>query len=87
MLKNLILLGLMTWVSFSYARPDYSVSRDTINEAEAYKVEKPVEEQEAGRAVAGAKIKKKKSAVKGDEPAKEEISETDSEVRYWQYSE
>lgn len=87
MFKNLILLGLLSWMGFSYARPDYSIARDSMTDAESYKVEKPVEEQEAGRAVAGAKIKKKKSAVKGDEPAKEEISETDSEVRYWQYSE
>lgn len=87
MVKNLMVLGLLAWVSFSYAKPDHSVARDSMADAEAYKVEKPVAEQEATRGVAGSKIKKKKAAVKGDEPSKEESTDVDSEVRYWQYSE
>ena len=59
MIKNLLLLGVLTWVSFSYARSDDFVARDSISEAESYKVEKAVEEQEAQRSVAGSKIKKK----------------------------
>lgn len=82
MVKNLILLGLLTWVSFSYAK--HPVVQESMGDAESYKVEKPVEENEAQRSVAGARIKKK---VHNDSVEKEPTSESDSEVRYWQYSE
>jgi peptidoglycan hydrolase CwlO-like protein len=83
MLKNLFLLAITTWACFSYAAP--TVVKESVTEAEAYKVEKPVEEQDAQRSVAGAKIKKKKGQV---ERVDSEIpNESDSEVRYWQYSE
>jgi hypothetical protein len=86
MLKNVFLLGLLAWVSVSYARnTDPTIAHDSMADAEAYKVEKATPEQEAKRGVAGGKIKKNKSPVK--EGHKEEPSETDSEVRYWQYSE
>jgi hypothetical protein len=83
MLKNVFLLGLLTWVSFTYAKTP--VMNESMVDAESYKVEKAAPEQEAQRSVAGAKIKKKKTVVKGDGPEKSES--TDSEVRYWQYSE
>lgn len=87
MMKNLLVLALLTWVSFSYAKKDHVV-HDSMADAESYKVEKAVEEQEAQRSVAGAKIKKKKKSVEGDGPSKEESTgSSDSEVRYWQYSE
>lgn len=86
MMKNLLLLGLLSWVSFVYARPDYSIVRESMMEAQSYKVEKPVQEQEATRAVAGSKIKKSRTGVQQEEHAKEE-QPIDSEVRYWQYSE
>jgi hypothetical protein len=85
MVKNLFLLGLLTWVSVSYAKGPHHVARESIGEAESFKVEKAVEEQEAKRSVAGSKIKKKK--FKNVDPEKSETSESDSEVRYWQYSE
>lgn len=85
MLKNIVLLGLLTWVSFSFAKSP--VVHESMAEAESYKVEKAVPEQEAERSVAGAKIKKKKK-VQGDGAEKvESVNEPDSEVRYWQYSE
>ncbi|MFP5385385.1 MAG: hypothetical protein ACLGHN_04860 [Bacteriovoracia bacterium] len=88
MLKNVFLLGLLAWVSVSYAKEkDHTVVHDSMADAEAYKVEKATPEQEAKRAVAGGKIKKKKSQKVTDEGVKPESSETDSEVRYWQYSE
>jgi hypothetical protein len=86
MLKNLCVLGLLTWVSFTYAKHPHHVAHETIGSAEAYKVEKPVEEQEAQRSVAGSKIKRT-APTKGGDGAKSADSETDSEVRYWQYSE
>lgn len=86
MLKNLFLLGLLTWVTLSFARPDYSVHKESLADAESYKVEKPVHEQEATRSLAGSKIKKKKASDLKDGPASE-TSSPDSEVRYWQYSE
>lgn len=85
MVKNFILLGLLTWMSFSFAKSP--VVHESIADSESYKVEKPVAEQEAERSVAGAKIKKKKK-VQGDGAEKvESANEPDSEVRYWQYSE
>lgn len=87
MLKNLFLLGLLTAVTFTYARPDFSIHHESLADAEAYKVEKPTHEQEATRSLAGSKIKKKKPSEMKDEPTTEQPSGSDSEVRYWQYSE
>lgn len=87
MFKNLLVLGLLTWVAFSYAKAP-AVAKESIGEAEAYKVEKPTHEQEAARGVAGSKIKRhKKVEAKGDGAEAREPSDSDSEVRYWQYSE
>lgn len=86
MLKNLFLLGLLTWVSFTYAKGP-SIVKENFGESENYRVEKPVMEQDAQRGVAGDKIKKKKP---GQEPAAEKYpksKQSDSDVRYWQYSE
>ncbi len=87
MVKNLILLAFLTWVTTSYAKQDHSIVHDSMIDAEKYKVEKAVEEQSAKRSLAGSKIKKKKLSVPSDESSKPETSELDSEVRYWQYSE
>lgn len=76
-MKNIILLAALSWVSFSYASP---VAQEDMKEVESFKVEKPVEERT--REVAG--IKKKKEVQKTESPSE---SESDSEVRYWQYSE
>lgn len=87
MLKNLFLLGLLTWVTLSYAK-EPSVAKESMGDAEAFKVEKPTHEQEAARGVAGSKIKRhKKVEAKGDGAEAREPSDSDSEVRYWQYSE
>lgn len=84
MFKNIFLLILLTWVSLSYGK--HPVVHESISDADAYKVDKPVAEQEAQRSVAGEKFKKKKPEV-DDAVKKMPLSETDSEVRYWQYSE
>ncbi len=89
MVKNFVLLGLLTWVSFSYAKHPHHegfVARENMAEAETYKVEKAAPEQEAQRSVAGSKIKKNKDA-KGDGAVANLPGDSDSEVRYWQYSE
>lgn len=77
MMKNLILLAALAWVSFSYAAP--TVVPEDMKDVETYKVEKPTEERY--REVAGGKQKK--------DVEKSEFSDEseDSEVRYWQYSE
>ncbi len=77
MMKNLVILVVFAWVGFTYATPE--VAHEDMKDVESYKVEKPVEEMKRG--VAGGKQKR---------PAKKEEtseSESDSEVRYWQYSE
>lgn len=84
MMKNIILLALLTWVTLSYAKDPAIVHEHW--DAQAYKVEKPSQEKEAERSLAGSKIKKKKGPA-SDEPQKHEPTEGDSEVRYWQYSE
>lgn len=88
MVKNLFLFVLFTWVGQTYAKS--TIVQHSMTDAESYKVEKSKPEQEATRAVAGSKIKKKKEVVQDDRPSKveeEETSGSDSEVRYWQYSE
>ncbi len=78
MMKNLILLVALTWVSLSYAKT--TVVQEDMKDVETYKVEKP--QEDVKREVAGGKQK----PVKRTEAPTEE-SESDSEVRYWQYSE
>lgn len=84
-MKNIIFLILLAWVSNSIAKP--TVAKESISDADSFKVERPVQEQSAQRSVAGDKIKKKKKF--GDEPLKESAAseDSDSEVRYWKYSE
>lgn len=85
MIKNLFLLCVLAWAGYTYAK--HPVVQETMGDAEAYKIEKPSEKQEAQRSLAGGKTKKKKQGqeeVPKDEPTK---AESDSEVRYWQYSE
>lgn len=79
-MKNLILLAAFAWVTSSYAKD--IVVHESLKDGDAFKVEKASTEQEVKREVAGGKFKKK-------EPVKDEESseESDSEVRYWQYSE
>lgn len=78
MIKNLILLAVaVAWVSSSYAKTP--VVQEDMKDVESFKVEKP--EQERKREVAGGKQKPVKKSEESSE------SETDSEVRYWQYSE
>ena len=81
MVKNFMLLLLLTWVSLSHAKTE--VMPETMNDSASYKVEKPVHEQEVKRDVAGGKIKKRSAPEK----AEETNEESDSEVRYWQYQE
>jgi hypothetical protein len=82
MMKNLILLAALAWVSFSYAKTP--VAQENMKDVETFKVEKP--EQEVKREVAGGKFKKKE-VQKSDASESESSGESDSEVRYWQYSE
>jgi hypothetical protein len=79
MMKNLILLAALAWVSFTYAKTE--VVQENMKDVESFRVEKP--EQDVKREVAGGKFKKKE-VKKTDSPSEES---EDSEVRYWQYSE
>ncbi|MGE3610527.1 MAG: hypothetical protein AB7I27_13135 [Bacteriovoracaceae bacterium] len=82
MVKNLVLLAALTWVSLVYAQ--LRVEKENLDDAQGYKMSHPSHEQEAKRALAGEKIKKKKWH---QEERSEPKSGPDSEVRYWQYSE
>lgn len=82
-MKNLFLLGLLVFVTLTYAKEP--IERESLAEAENFKVEKAVQEKAAGRTFAGDKAKKEQP---GEEVLKEEIPTTeDSDVRYWRYSE
>ncbi len=83
MVKNIFLLFLLTWVSLSYAKG--KVAQESMKDSESYKWDKPVQEQEVQRGVAGGKIKKNRMA-----PADQKVEpteESDSEVRYWKFQE
>jgi hypothetical protein len=86
-MKNIFLLGLLTFVTLSYAKEPIekeSIKAETMDEAASFKVEKAVKEKSAGRAFAGARAKKESGeVVEKSEGAKTE----DSEVQYWQYQE
>ncbi len=84
MLKNVCLIVALTWMSYANAKAP--VVHETMSDSESFKIDKPVAEQDAQRSVAGERIKKKKA---GDvDSFKEETKgDSDSEVRYWRYSE
>lgn len=81
-MKNIFLLGLLVFVTLSYAKEP--IEKESMEEAEGFKVERAVKEKSAGRAFAGAKAKRDvdSEAKVGDGPMTE-----DSEVQYWQYQE
>ncbi len=80
-MKNIILLGFLTFVTLSYAKEP--IEPESMDAEEKFKVEKSVKEKTAGRAFAGAKAKKDTDTVMKDDGTKTE----DSEVQYWQYQE
>ena len=82
-MKNFTLLGLLTLATFAFAKEP--IEKESMEEAENFKLEKAVKEKTAGRAFAGGKAKKETPV---EEVEKEERpSSEDSEVHYWRYSE
>jgi hypothetical protein len=84
MIKNLLLLIGLSYVSFTYAA--HPIAKESMDDAQSYKIEKSVEENEAQRSVAGERIKKKRSHEVEVSPV-ESSEDQDSEVRYWKYQE
>jgi hypothetical protein len=81
-MKNFFVLGLLTIVTLSYAKEP--IEKESMEEAEGFKIEKATPEKQAGRAFAGGKASKETEHVsKQENGAKTE----DSEVRYWKYQE
>lgn len=81
-MKNIFLLGLLVFVTVSYAKEP--IEKESMEQAEGFKVEKAVKEKSAARAFAGAKAKRD---VDGAPSAEEGPMTEDSEVQYWQYQE
>ncbi len=81
-MKNLILLISLIFVTLAFAKEP--IEKESMQEAENFKVEKAAKEKSAGRAFAGSRAKKEvpEAAMKEEIPNSE-----DSEVRYWRYSE
>jgi hypothetical protein len=82
-MKNLTLLSLLVFVTFAFAKEP--IEKESMEEAENFKVEKAVKEKSAGRAFAGGKAKK--DSPEGDQYKEETPTTEDSEVRFWKYSE
>jgi len=81
-MKNLLLLGMLTFAAISYAKP--TVHKSSIDEAEKFKITKPVVEKNVSRSFAGGSAKKE---VTPKAEAREEVKSENSEVQYWKYSE
>jgi hypothetical protein len=81
-MKNIIILGFLTFVTLSYAKEP--IEKESMEAEESFKVEKAVTEKAAGRAFAGSKAKKEST-----ESAPEDVGARteDSEVQYWKYQE
>ncbi len=80
-MKNMLILGFLTFITMAYAKEP--IEKESMDEAENFKVEKAVKEKTAGRAFAGARAKKEVDVEKSAEMPTTE----DSEVRYWRYQE
>ena len=81
-MKNIIILGFLTFVTLSYASEP--IEKESMESEEKFKVEKAVKETKAARAFAGSKAKK---GVDETAPSDEGSKTEDSEVQYWQYQE
>ena len=81
-MKNIFLLGLLVFVTLSYAKEP--IEKESMEEAEGFKVERAVKEKSAGRAFAGAKAKRD---ADGEAKVEDGPMTEDSEVQYWQYQE
>jgi len=81
-MKNIFLLGLLVFVTVTYAKEP--IEKESMGSAESFKIEKAVKEKTAGRAFAGSKAKKD---VDGAAPSEDSTMTEDSEVQYWRYQE
>jgi hypothetical protein len=84
MIKSIMLLCALSWVTFSHAY----VAKENLAEAETFKVAAPEKDHAPqGRAVAGGKFKKKATTEKSArEPSPADDQESEK-VKYWQYQE
>ena len=81
-MKNFLVLSLLTLVTLSYAKEP--IEKESMEEAEGFKIENARPEKQAGRAFAGGKASKETEHMsKQEDGAKTE----DSEVQYWKYQE
>jgi len=85
MIKNILLLLAFIWVGQTMAQG--IVAKETIEEAQTFKLEKAQKDIDAQRSVAGEKIKKAKKSEEAKLEKDDFNDELDSEVRYWEYSE
>lgn len=78
----MLILGFVTLMTMAYAKEP--IERESLHEAESFKVERAVKEKSPGRAFAGAKAKKEtpEAVEKEAMPMSE-----DSEVHYWRFQE
>lgn len=80
-MKNMLILGFLTLMTMAYAKEP--IEKESMDDAENFRVEKAVKEKSPGRAFAGAKAKKETHPQ-----AKDEMTTTeDSEVRFWKFQE
>ena len=80
-MKKMLILVTLSWMSAAYSTPE--IAKESIDDAQSYKIDKPAPEQKASRSFAGSKAKKELVEAKEDEIP----SDADSELRYWKYQE
>lgn len=84
MLKNFLVLLVFAFITSAWAK--HPVVQETLTDAENFKLEKAQPEKREGRDIAGEGFKKPRRPAQRDHAAPTP-SESDSELRYWQYSE
>ena len=85
MMKNILILVVFAFITSAYAK--HPVVQETLSDAESFKLESAKPEKKDGRDIAGEGFKRPHHRVQRDLSAPAPTSESDSELRYWQYSE
>ena len=80
-MKNMIILGFLTFVTLSYASEP--IEKESMESEENFKVEKAVKEKTAGRAFAGAKAKKETNEIGKEVVAYRSQEECAALIKYY----
>lgn len=86
MIKNLFVLLVFAFITSAYAK--HPVVQESLSDAESFKLQKAEPEKKEGRDIAGDGYKPRHRVQRDlSAPAAAPSESSDSELRYWQYSE